>query len=90
MNRNIDGAEEKILFKAEGVFDTTIKMIQRYHPDAIQVYTHIIDIESTMANEMRSRYALFFSYRDAWEMFTTVVQAFSLNITQIPPEIGEK
>jgi hypothetical protein len=90
MKRNIEGAEEKVLFKAEGVFDTTIKLIQRYHPEAAHVYTHLIEIESTISNEMRSRYALFFSYRDAWEMFTTVVQVFSLNITQVPPEIGNE
>ena len=89
MIRNTIGAQEEILFKAEGVFDTVITLVQRCQ-DSPHIYTHIVDIESTLANEIRSRFALFFSYRDAWEMFTTVVQALDLKITQIPPNIGER
>ena len=90
MNRNKYGAQEKVLFKAEGTFDTIITMVERYHPKAVHIITYLVEIESTLANEIRSRFALFFSYRDAWEMFTTVVQALDLKITQIPPDIGER
>jgi hypothetical protein len=75
----------KLQYKATGGFDTEVKVFAVDNlVKSREPYHYVVTIESAiMRDGLKPRFALFFTARDAWEMFMSVVQGFGLKIEEV-------